>query len=255
VLSFQRIPQRLAVAIRNLGFANTVHYLWQQSRLAVSGADALPFRSRFAASPVWCRRGTSDLLVFGQIFMAREYRCVDHLTQASVIVDCGANTGLSSVYSLSRFPNANVISIEPDEGNFAALQRNLTPYGSRATALNMGLWERQTQLIVERGEYLDGLEWSFTVREAEPDENWDVRGIDIPTLLAQSGHERISILKVDIEGAERYVFSGACEWLRLVNNIVIELHGSECERIVSAAVAPHGFSRSVCDELTVFLKQ
>ena len=43
--------------------------------------------------PVEIRPGTSDKLVFHQIFVDREYRCLDHLTNIDTILDCGANVG------------------------------------------------------------------------------------------------------------------------------------------------------------------
>ncbi len=46
----------------------------------------------------------------------------------------------------------------------------------------------------------------------------------------------IDILKIDIEGAERFVFDKASpEWIKNVRCIAIELHDSECrERFLSA---------------------
>ncbi len=51
-------------------------------------------------------------------------------------------------------------------------------------------------------------------------------GIDIGTLLDRSRHERISLLKIDIEGAEAMIFADdRCRlWLDRVDNLVIELH-------------------------------
>jgi hypothetical protein len=49
--------------------------------------------------------------------------------------------------------------------------------------------------------------------------------VDIPTLLKQSGSDRIGILKLDIEGTERFVSSqGADKWIDRVDIMVIELH-------------------------------
>jgi hypothetical protein len=71
-------------------------------------------------------------------------------------------------------------------------------------------------------------------------------------LLEQSSFDRISILKVDIEGAEEIVFASNYEkWLHKVDNLVIELHGEQCEAVFQNAVAGRGFEVSRCDELTV----
>jgi hypothetical protein len=79
-----------------------------------------------------------------------------------------------------------------------------------------------------------------------------VDAIDIDTLLHNSGFDRISILKVDIEGAEVEVFSKDCQkWIDKVDSIVIELHDDECRRVFHEAVAGANFEISEFDELTV----
>jgi hypothetical protein len=72
------------------------------------------------------------------------------------------------------------------------------------------------------------------------------------TILKISGDERISILKMDIEGAERVVFQHGYErWIDRVDAIVIELHGSVAAEIFFRAIHGRGFIVSHCDELTV----
>ncbi len=254
MLSFRRLPQRLARAISNLGLRNTAFNICQRIRVSLWKPDVFSFRSKYAATPVWCRRGTSDTLVFGQIFVAREYRCLDYVVDPEVIIDCGANVGHSAVYFLSRFPSAQVVCIEPDDSNFAALLRNTDPYKDRVTALQMGVWARSAGLVVERGNSLDGREWSFTVREASNGEKYDVQGIDMETLLAPFVGRHISILKIDVEGAERIIFAGSCDWLGRVDNLVIELHGAEADEVFTHAISSCDFHRSTCDELTVCAK-
>ena len=77
-------------------------------------------------------------------------------------------------------------------------------------------------------------------------------GTDIETLLLDSGYARISILKVDIEGAEAAVFSSNYQhWIKKVDNLVIELHDEQCSSIFLEAISAENFVVSHCDELTV----
>lgn len=58
-----------------------------------------------------------------------------------------------------------------------------------------------------------------------------VESFDVPSLIALGGGGPVDVLKVDIEGSEAEVFSNNPDkWLPSVKNIVIELHGPECER-------------------------
>jgi FkbM family methyltransferase len=241
---------------RNLGTSAALRYLWHRARWRVGLlAAAYVLRSKYAKYPLWCRPDSSDLSVFGQIFVQREYRCLDMLSSADLIIDCGANVGYSAAYFLTRFDHARVIAIEPDPANFALLQRNLAPYGARARCIQAGVWSHSTALVIDESSAGAGAEWARTVRPARAGDTDALPAVDIATLLNESGAARISILKVDIEGSEREVFArNTAGWLPRVDNLVIELHGAECTQVFDAAVEPERFLRSTCDELTVCVR-
>ena len=229
-------------------------YLLQGLRKKVVHVEQ-PFTliSKDARHPLLCRPRTSDLEVFDQIFVGREYRCLDDAKDVGLIIDCGANVGYSSAYLLSRFPAAKVIAVEPDPENYALLNRNLARFGSdRFQTLCSAVWSHPVGLVLEAENAAAGHEWGRTVREARPGETPLMTATDIGSLLAGSGHERISILKVDIEGAEAEVFGTNYEgWIDRVDNLVIELHSDACRAAFMAAISGRGFVVSQCDELTV----
>ena len=199
------------------------HYLHE--KLGRPRGLAFNLHPCLALHPLSIRSDTSDMGVFSQIFIEREYACLDDLKGVEFIVDCGANVGYSSAYFLSRFPNCQLVAIEPDPHNFAMLQRNLAPYGNRAKTIQAGVWSHPARLVIADNPYRDGQAWSKQVRECQPDETADVQGIDIATVLTDSGRDRISILKIDVEGAEVVIFSNNYEsWLNRVDAIAIELH-------------------------------
>ena len=101
------------------------------------------------------------------------------------IIDCGANIGCSAFYLLSKYPDAELIAIEPDEGNFRLLQKNLEPFGERARALQAAVWSRDQRLRIDRGHFGDGKEWSYQVRVCRDDEQADVTALSLETVLNQ----------------------------------------------------------------------
>lgn len=245
--------RRLQASENNLGLSQFLHYVarWVWNRVSTA---ATPYRlySKYSTVPLWLRPHTSDIDVFDQIFRYREYRCLDDLPDAELIIDCGANVGFSSAYFLSRFPRSKVVAVEPDPENFAAMERNLAPFAERVTALCTGVWSSECGLVLCTDGFGDDREWARTVRAAHHDEKPMMAATDIGTLFKTGSSCRISILKIDIEGSELEVFSsGSTEWLEYVDNIVIELHGKECERVFMDAIAGRGFEISRCDELTV----
>lgn len=235
-------------ALKNLGpigFLND--FIYRQ----IQPENPYLLRSRYLKHPVRVRPQTSDWLVFQQIFRHREYRCLDAVKRAELIIDCGANVGYSSAYFLSRFPNAHVIAVEPDPDNFSALRYNLEPYKPRFTALNTGIWSRTTRLLLSEEDCGAGNEWGRTVREARDNESGGFQATDIGAIFESTRADRISILKIDIEGSEKEVFSNPTPWLSKVDNLVIELHGTECESAFFEAIRAHSFTVETCDELTV----
>lgn len=244
-------------AVRHLGTPQWLHYRLQTLRLRrAPRGRRFRLTSRYAQHPLQCRAQTSDLAVFYQIFIHREYACLDQVANAGLILDCGANVGYSSAYFLSRFPQSQVIAVEPDPDNFDVLRANLAPYGSRASSLQAAIWSHPASLALSTTPYRSGAEWSRQVRECEVDEAGSLPAVDIGTLLQESGHERISILKMDIEGAEAVVFAGDCDdWIDRVDHLVIELHDDShfgpATEIFQQVAARQGWELSESGELTV----
>jgi FkbM family methyltransferase len=239
--------------VREVGLLPAVLNKLQRVRLKrlPVGSTAL-LRSKHAKFALTCRARTSDIDVFGQIFQMREYRCLDNMTTADLIVDCGANVGYSAAYFLSRYPEATLVAVEPDLQNFAVLETNIRPFGARATCICQGIWSHPTGLVFARDTLGQRDEWARRVREIVEGEPADVYAIDIGSILQRSGKKRISILKIDIEGSEAAVFSkNYLSWIDKVDNLVIELHGAYCEEVFAKAISEQGFQISRCDELTV----
>jgi FkbM family methyltransferase len=199
-----------------------------------------------------CRPSTTDLNVYYQIFFHREYRCLDDAKDVELIVDCGANVGYSAAYFLSRFPQAKLIAVEPDPQNFSVLLDNLAPYGNRVHAVSAAVWSHPVGLVMSEARMGPRSEWARQVRPAKAGETPAIVATDVGTLLRESGFDRISILKIDIEGSESAVFSANYEpWIDKVDCLVIELHGERCRSVFFNAISAQDFSISQCEELTI----
>lgn len=207
-----------------------------------------------SSHPLTLRRRTSDLAVFRQIFIDREYGCLDRLEGVGLIVDAGANVGLTSAYLLSRWPAAELVALEPHEGNYQLATRNLAAFGERVRVVKGALWSHPCSLMIREDADWTGREWAVQVREADTREVGDVVATDVPSLLRASGHQRISILKIDIEGAEAVVFSGPCPWLDQVDALVVELHEDrgfgDAFAAFRRAIDSRGFTLERSGELT-----
>jgi hypothetical protein len=73
----------------------------------------------------------------------------------------------------------------------------------------------------------------------------------IAAILEESGFPQIDLLKMDVEKAEKEIFSDHPEWLGRVRNIVIELHGEPCAKSFFEAMSRYRYDRTTLGELTV----
>jgi len=230
--------------LRNVGWAAAPAYVVYRLRLTARRAKS-PFvllRSKGAAHPLRCGPRCEDLAAFDQVFVLRQYECLDDAENVELIVDCGANVGYASAYLLTRFPAARLIALEPDPDNFEFLQANLAPYGERCQTLCSAVWPHPVPLVFEETDCGEGRQWRRRVRPARADEVPSVTALDLGTVLKESGLQRISILRMNIGGAESAVFASDYEpWLEKVNHLAIELHGDACRSALLSAISSRDY--------------
>lgn len=238
-------------AVRKLGLGATIglvrsHLAEHRARILgpprAGGNPLRAVRPKGCEAPIHYRINTTDINVLQQVFLSGEYDCVGSEPNPELIVDCGSNIGCASVYFLNRYPRARVISVEADLGNFDVGRLNLAPYGSRVEAIHGAIWPRFEALTVERNEPGKTQEWSFFIRPCREGEPKEVDGVSLADLVEQAPGRRIDLLKIDIEGGERELFSSGFEpWLSRTKTLVIELHGPDCRAAFLRAVGLYPF--------------
>ncbi len=166
-----------------------------------------------------------------------------------LIVDAGANIGISVRYFASKYPGSEIWAIEPDPSNFEILQQNC---GSlpKTHLIPSALWPKKEPVFFTN---LDAAKWGFEVSNSRPIEpRQALSTITIPELLSQIPSGRINLLKLDIEGAERELFGeGADEWLPKVDAIAIELHDrfkKGCSNAFYKAICKREFHQELVGE-------
>lgn len=187
--------------------------------------------------PISVRAGTSDLAVFRQLILGEEYDCLLSIRNLELVIDCGANIGISAAWFLSRYPACSVVSLEPDPDNFACLARNLKPYGDRWSGHLAALWDKSNEVLEVHSDYRDGREWSRAVRPACHESQALVETLTLSDIIAMHSGRRVSLLKIDIEGAELNIFQSSVDgWIDKVDRILIELHDEACEQAFQRAI-------------------
>ena len=186
--------------------------------------------------PFIAREDSTDFAVADGIFNYQMYKLdfVDKVSSPPVmygfkpkfIIDGGANVGYASVYFSNIYPEVEkIVAIEPETDNFEILTMNLKFY-PQVECLKAGLWKSNTDLFIHDSDFHS--ENSFiTSEQSSVNSRESIQGITIGKIFRESGFKFIDILKLDVEGAEKEIFSEESdyrEWLPFVKVLIIELH-------------------------------
>ncbi|HLP12586.1 MAG TPA: FkbM family methyltransferase [Flavobacteriales bacterium] len=187
------------------------------------------------------RKNSTDVLTFEKIFVFEEYG-FDIKKDPRLIIDCGANIGMSTIYFAKKFKHATIVAIEPEQSNFELLKKNTSTY-KNIQCIQKGIWHKDCSLkIINDHDYGH---WGFRVVESSTEQG-DIEATSIQNILSKYPDMEIDLLKIDIEGAELEIFSNNYEtWLPRTNVIMIELHDwfrKGCSKAFFSALVKYDFS-------------
>lgn len=210
------------------------------------------------------KRPSSDLNVFAQIYQYDEYKPLVETFRKHFptdkklnIIDAGSNIGLTSVYLSRQFPNSSFITIEPDSSNCESVVFNLDTNNIKsAIKIKGGLWSKNTNLKLVN-DFRDQKDWSIRVEET--DEVGDLKAFSVNYLMKEYQFETIDILKIDIEGSEKEVFTGAnadVSFLAQTKCIALEIHDEfDCREDIYKILKDYNFKFFESGELTIGINQ
>lgn len=185
-------------------------------------AAAEEYKAKWKGRQVHLRKGTTDLCVFRQVLVFEQYNIKGLKPEkVKVIVDLGANIGLSVVYFKNRYPQAQVIAIEPEKANYDLLVKNVDGLPA-VHCMNNAIWHSNKNLgVFDNG----GGAYSYQVKEQSEEEKGVTQSVTINDIIEKYQLRKIDLLKIDIEGSEKELFSdNYSSWLPKVDCIVIEVH-------------------------------
>jgi FkbM family methyltransferase len=240
------LPGVIVSYVRSMGFYGLDVFV----RSAWSGREVLVAMPGVSA-PVRIRPGTSDKFCFEQIFLERCYDLI-FPKDARLIIDAGANVGYASIFFANNYPQASILALEPEPSNFEALVTNARPYPQIKT-IRAALWDKAETVVVDNSDE----SWAAFVTKPdslprEPDSAMIVQGTTIGELLRISGEDKIDILKLDVEGAEKEIFAAAdCSWIGKTRVLIVELHDRMlpgCSQALEKALRGYSFRRTMQGE-------
>lgn len=170
--------------------------------------------------PIYLRNNSSDTPTFYQVLYNLDYE-INVKSQPEIIIDLGANIGLSSVFFLNKYPNCKVVAVEAEESNYKMLLKNTKNYPNFC-GYNKGIWNKNAYLNIKDNKLGN---WGFSVYESTNCIEGSIEAISMDQLIEIHDIKQIDILKIDIEGSEIELFASNYErWLPMTKMIIIELH-------------------------------
>jgi FkbM family methyltransferase len=167
--------------------------------------------------PFYYHDAESFYITYKEIVVEEIYKFHTSHT-APLIIDCGANMGLSVLYLSQLYPQAHIVAFEPETAVFDILQKNVQQFAAdrNIEIYQKAVWESETTLQFFTDHGMGG---SVTAQRdsALPVEVQTVR-------LADFLQQPVDFLKMDIEGAEYTVLKSCGPYLKNVANIFVEYH-------------------------------
>ncbi len=188
--------------------------------------------------------GRSFTFQYKEIFLENIYNF--HTEKENpVILDCGANIGLSSIYFKQKYPGAIITAFEADPAIFEYLTLNLAENGfTDIQTVNKAVWINNNEIEIA-SEGADGASVFG-----------DGNKIKVPAARLKEvieKHCEIDFLKIDVEGAETEIIKDIADSLGNVRNIFIEYHSfikmQQSLGKILEILEMNGFRYYICNEM------
>lgn len=154
------------------------------------------YHARAGGAPLLIRHRSADVVTLGEIFHRPDYAPPPQIAalldgRPLRILDLGANVGLFGVFAAGRWPQAQVLAVEPDPDNLAVLRRcvALSGRGDAWQVVPAAAAAHDGTVAFEGG--------GQSLSRIAPDAAGSVPAIDALARL-----DGVDLLKMDIEGGE-----------------------------------------------------
>lgn len=121
--------------------------------------------------------------------------------EVRVVVDVGANVGISAIFWAMTYPEASVIAFEPHKETFGLAEANTAGF-DHVRVFNFGLDEKDRRVDLYLGNYTSSTNSLFTGALWNSNETASIYLRDAQQVLRDLEIQEIDILKVDTEGCE-----------------------------------------------------
>ncbi len=191
--------------------------------------------------PLYFRGGSRDLARIAEVFRDDAHDFALRATPRRIL-DLGAGCGYAAVALALRFPEAELLCVEPNADDVRLLRLNTAPY-RRIGHRHAAAWHSATRLAASDG-------------GGGPCASPGVAAYPVDMLLEMAGWSGAELVRCDLNGAEAAVFADPrARWLRHLDVLAVETRGrlaaGPAQR-VAAAFDPAVFGQSSHGDIWLF---
>jgi len=199
---------------------------YSKEQIELNRIKALPryvkSRTTFLNNEIEFVDSVTYLYGISEIFKTNIYK-FNCKTNHPLIIDCGANIGLSVIYFKQLYPNAKIKAYEPDPNIFETLAFNVKSFGfNHVEVFQKAIWKQNETLQFKQ-------EGGFSGRIPMANDSQNLIQVDAVSLVDIIANQQVDFLKIDIEGAEYEVLKSCKDNLQNVEHIFIEYHSHQDE--------------------------
>jgi len=166
------------------------------------------------------------------IFAQHDYPFIPCLAgESGAVLDIGANVGATALLFRLQYPLCPVFAFEPAPSTFAYLAENVAAL-DRAQAINVGLFDRDAATRLYTSDV--SITNSMGTSALNGDHYEDVRVWRASRALDELEIDRITLIKMDTEGAEVPILRDIEDRLDRVSALFIEYHSERDRREIDA---------------------
>ena len=225
--------------MRRRSNSDVVTYRQLQARLA----GVRRYQPGFVAAGNWRLHylDAASLLSAFEVVVVKRWNDFSCDKDNPVILDCGANIGISAIHYKQLFPNAHITCFEPDPRACELLRRNLLAnHITDVEVVEKALWTNngRAEFFSEGADANRIISQPNKARQltalAPSAKQCTVETVRLADYLAKG---MFDLVKLDIESAEAEVIVDCGDTWRNVSNLVIEFHLTNAK--------PHDLARSL----------
>jgi FkbM family methyltransferase len=241
-LLFPRYLLRSLQAVPHLGLIGALKLLLHRY---VGGVFTL--RCRTIPTVLDLRGKTSDLSVTYTIVCHRDYDFPE-VQDVDYILDCGGYIGVSILHLKNTLAAKKAIAVEPNLENFGLLARNCNSDDS-IRCIHGAIWNDKKALFIANP---SAEKFAFQCSESASDAAATMIEAHTMSELLENFEDGRILVKMDIEGAEKQIFSADTQWLGAIDYLIMEIHPG-CWKTVFDALTGYDYDCRFSGENILFI--